>query len=83
VQADASPGVVRVEYYYHVDSRGLARRADPPVFIGGSSVPPFRVDWTLPRLCTDVTLVGVAVDACGNGTDTGGVHVEVCRTSAL
>jgi hypothetical protein len=78
VQADASPGVVHVEYFYHFHGRGLAPSADPPVFIGGSSVPPFRIDWNLPQVCTGVTLVGVGVDLCGNGTDTGGIHVQVC-----
>jgi hypothetical protein len=80
VQASASSSVIRVEYLYHVDSRGLARGADPPVFIGGSSQPPFQVQWNLPSLCdAGVSLLAIATDLCGNVRDSGALHVSICH----
>jgi hypothetical protein len=78
IQATASSNVVRVEYLYHTHSAGLTTSGDPPVFIGGSSQAPFRVDWSLPRACDfTVSLVAIAFDACGNAGDSV-VHVSIC-----
>ena len=85
VEASVGHSVVRVEFYYHIDSIGAADPSamaaqSPPVLINTRNGPPWRVNWQLPPGCGNtVSLLAIGYDACGGGNDTGLVRVTTCK----
>ena len=84
LEASVGHSVVRVDFYYHIDSYGAAPSSqsamDPPTLIVTLTSPPWRVNWPLPAGCGNtVSLLAVGFDACGAGNDTGLVTVTTCK----
>ncbi len=84
--ASDNVGVVRVEFYYHVDVQGTSASAqsDPPHFIQSVKSPPYSISYAVPKTCgTFVSFSSRAYDACDNMAVSADVQVGICTTGIV
>jgi len=76
-------GVVKVEFYYHLDRAGTsAAMVDPPHLISAVKNPPYSIVYSVPSTCGAlVSFSSRAYDACDNVGVSADAQVSICNNT--